>query len=217
MSGDHRSPCTHTRDTAATGSSSYADGSEEAKGPVSDAADGKAGGRGAPSSEVGEEWLDEQQLTNLSPVDLEALMDRYLVTVVKQIVELSTDDDYEPDLDALDTNGFSLLHYCCMYNFTSLIPALLNKGASPMQASTSGSSPLHLAAAAGNHAAVDMLLEDLHHKGQRLEPHLRALDGSGSTPLNLARAGQYEGVCQSLIEVSKLCLTVASSRGNFVA
>lgn len=58
-------------------------------------------------------------------------MDKYIMTVVKQMVQLAAlDDDLKAEIDALDSNGLSLLHYCCLYNLNSLIPVLLARGAS---------------------------------------------------------------------------------------
>ena len=57
-------------------------------------------------------------------------MDKNIMAVVKQMVQLaSLDDDLKTEIDSLDSNGFSLLHYCCLYNLNSLIPVLLARGA----------------------------------------------------------------------------------------
>ena len=103
--------------------------------------------------EDGDEWLDENQLSNLSIEELvsgtfstillsdvepllltffaqENEMDKNIMAVVKQMVQLaSLDDDLKTEIDSLDSNGFSLLHYCCLYNLNSLIPVLLARGA----------------------------------------------------------------------------------------
>jgi len=66
-------------------------------------------------------------------------MDKYIMTVVKQMVQLAAlDDDLKAEIDALDSNGFSLLHYCCLYNLKSLIPVLLARGASVNKKSFNG-------------------------------------------------------------------------------
>lgn len=66
-------------------------------------------------------------------------MDKYIMTVVKQMVQLaSVDDDLKAEIDSLDTNGFSLLHYCCLYNLKSLIPVLLARGATVNKKAANG-------------------------------------------------------------------------------
>jgi ankyrin repeat protein len=91
-------------------------------------------------------WLDDVELGNLSPNDFDNVMDQYLTTVIRQLVHLAIDDaDLNQELNSLDSNGFSLLHYCCLYNLTDLISLLLNNGAHINQLTACGSSPLHLA------------------------------------------------------------------------
>ena len=66
-------------------------------------------------------------------------MDKNIMAVVKQMVQLaSLDEDLKTEIDSLDSNGFSLLHYCCLYNLTSLIPVLLARGATVNKTSTNG-------------------------------------------------------------------------------
>lgn len=75
------------------------------------------------------EWLDDQQLSQISSSDLEKLMDRYFMAVVQQLVQVaSLDDDLIAELDSLDSCGFSLFHYCCLYNLNALVPILMTKG-----------------------------------------------------------------------------------------
>ena len=77
------------------------------------------------------DWLDDTALSNLSAAELENVMEQYIMTVVKQLVQLACiDDDLQNSLDSLDETGFSLLHYCCLYNLTTLVPVLLAKGVS---------------------------------------------------------------------------------------
>ena len=105
-------------------------------------------------------WLDDQELSLLSTEQLEVLMDRYIMAVVKQLVQLAAvDEDLRTEIDALDNNGFSLLHYCCLYNLTSLIPVLIARGCDVNKRTSTGSTSLHLAASAGNSAVVTLLVE----------------------------------------------------------
>lgn len=92
-----------------------------------------------PVSAGDDEWLDDNQLSNLSASEIEELMDKYTISVVNQLVQLaSVDDDLKTEIDSIDSNGFSLLHYCCMYNLQSLIPVLLARGASISRKTDSG-------------------------------------------------------------------------------
>ena len=115
---------------------------------------------GDPEAADEENWLDEHDFSLLQPADLEKLMDRYLMSVVKQLVEIaSVDDELRAELDSLDSNGYSLLHYCCMYNLNALVPILIAKGASISQRTSGGSSSLHLSAGAGCLAVTQMLIQ----------------------------------------------------------
>mmetsp|Transcript_5569 Transcript_5569/g.9137 ORF Transcript_5569/g.9137 Transcript_5569/m.9137 type:complete len:990 (-) Transcript_5569:1434-4403(-) len=103
-------------------------------------------------------WLNDQELSEMSAEDLEVIMDRYIMVVVKQLVQLAAmDDDLKAEIDSLDASGFSLLHYCCLYNLNSLVPVLLARGADVNRRTATGTTALHLAAGAG-HAAVTQLL-----------------------------------------------------------
>ncbi len=147
-----------------------------------------------PDSEY--EWIDDYELSQLSPTDLEKLMDRYLMSVVKQLVQFaSLDDELKAELDALDVNGFSLLHYCCMYNVNTLVPVLLARGASVDQQSTDGSTSLHLAAAHGVLPVVQILIE---HGAD-----LNKQDNFGRTPYDNALLGGHHQVVDYLIQCAR--------------
>jgi ankyrin repeat protein len=104
-------------------------------------------------------WLDDQELSEMSTEDLEVIMDRYIMEVVRQLVQLAAlDDDLRAEIDSLDTSGFSLLHYCCLYNLNSLIPVLLARGADVNRRTSTGSTALHLAAGAGHLAVTQVLV-----------------------------------------------------------
>lgn len=108
----------------------------------------------------GMEWLDDTQLSSLSNNELEVMMDRYIMDVVKQLVTLATvDDELIAEIDSLDSNGYSLFHYCCAYNLISLIPVLLARGIEVNHVAADGSTGLHLAVGAGHYPIVQSLLE----------------------------------------------------------
>jgi hypothetical protein len=108
----------------------------------------------------GMEWLDDTQLSSLSNGELETMMDRYIMDVVKQLVTLATvDDELIAEIDSLDSNGYSLFHYCCAYNLISLIPVLLARGIEVNHIAADGSTGLHLAVGAGHFPIVQSLLE----------------------------------------------------------
>lgn len=104
-----------------------------------------------PNSTISEDdWLDDKSLSLLSSSDLEKLMDKYLLNVVNQLVQLAiSDDDLKAELDHVDPrfitlsylftiylfiyfkiiifSGYSLLHYCCLFNLPSLVEILISK------------------------------------------------------------------------------------------
>lgn len=132
----------------------------------------------------GMQWLDDIEVSNLSNKELEEAMDQYIISVVEQLVRLgsldeSLDEELRAEIEEVDANGLSLLHYCCLYNLTSLITPLLTRGADVNQVTKSGSTPLHLAIAAGNLAASQELLTN--------GANVHAVDGNGLTPWDLAR------------------------------
>jgi len=86
--------------------------------------------------------LDDDELTELS----EALLER----VVKVLVNLCKEEkDLVGEVDALDEQGFSLLHYAVSFNHERLVALLLDHNANPNTKTSTGDSPLHLAAEAG--------------------------------------------------------------------
>ncbi|RYH18524.1 hypothetical protein EON65_27100 [archaeon] len=146
-------------------------------------------------SEDNVEWLDDSEVSKLSNAELESIMDKYIMTVVKQLVQLgSVDEDLRAEIDAVDSNGLSLLHYCCLYNLTSLIPVLVSRGADVNQVTNTGSSPLHLAVAAGHLLAAQVLLSN--------GANAHAVDGSGRGAMELARQTGNEEIHELLCRVS---------------
>lgn len=148
----------------------------------------------------GVEWLDDTQLSTLSNSELESLMERYIMAVVKELVQLAAvDDDLKAEMDSLDANGYSLFHYCCLYNLTSLIPVLIARGVEINQATASGSTALHLAVAAG-HIAVAQLLLDSGVDAMKL-------DADGMTAYDISVTTGQEDIARLLFPVRCLCVT----------
>lgn len=115
-----------------------------------------------PDTERNDGWLDDAQLLGLSSSDLESLMDQFLMRVVQQLVNLaSVDEDLlaGEELDGLDSSGYSLLHYCCLFNLTSLVTRLIDRGANINLKTRCSSTALHLSAMSGHEAAVIQLIE----------------------------------------------------------
>jgi hypothetical protein len=153
-----------------------------------------------------DDWLDDKSVSLLSSSDLEKLMDRYLFNVVNQLVQLAiSDDDLKAELDHLDSrslagtrpylppsplrlsdrvppdSGYSLLHYCCLFNLTSLVEILLSKVTS---VPTHSSSPPSLPQGA----------------------NINLVTGSGSTALHLAAGEDLDS--SSLLTFSALSLSL---------
>ena len=149
------------------------------------------------------EWLDDHQLSNLSTAELEVVMDRYIMIVVRQLVQLAAvDDDLKAEIDALDSSGFSLLHYCCLYNLNSLVPVLLARGADVDKRTGTGLTALHLAAGAGHFALVQVLVQS----GATIAP---SLDEYNSMPSATAYHSGYTEIYHFLLPVrstSNKCL-----------
>lgn len=119
-------------------------------------------GTGLERFDKGDEWLDDAQLLGMSSNDLEDLLDKFLLRVVQQLVNLaSVDEDLlaASELDSLDASGFSLLHYCCLFNLSGLVSRLIDRGADLNIRTKTGSTGLHLAASSGHSAVVSQLIE----------------------------------------------------------
>ena len=92
-----------------------------------------------------------------------------------QLVPSGEWSDLAEELNAPDKSGFSLLHYCSMYNLSTLVPLLFARGAQ-VNCTTlhCKRSPLHLAASGGHLALVQSLVQSGADCG--------ALDVHGLTP-----------------------------------
>eukprot|EP00981_Chlorochromonas_danica_P015686 scaffold14361_cov193-Ochromonas_danica.AAC.21 len=163
--------------------------------------------REAGAVDDGVEWLDDLQVSNLSNQELEAMMDRYIMAVVQQLVQLgSVDEELRAEIDAVDINGLSLFHYCCLYNLNSLIPVLLARGADVNQVTKSGSSPLHLAAAAGHLLVAEVLLNN--------GANVNALDQKGRTAVDIARLAGQENVYALLSSATNMTSNLSQDNYN---
>lgn len=153
------------------------------------------------------EWLDDTQLSTLSNGELESLMDRYIMAVVKELVQLAAvDDDLKAEMDSLDGNGYSLFHYCCLYNLTSLIPVLIARGVDINQTTASGSTALHLAVAAGHIAVAQLLLES--------GVDAIKIDSEGMTAYDIASTMGQDDISRLLYPVSAYCFCCFPRRSN---
>jgi hypothetical protein len=132
------------------------------------------------------EWIDDHELALLPAKELEKQMDLYLLSIVNQLVQVaSLEDDLKSELEAWDSNGFSILHYCCLYNAYSLIPVLLSKGIDINLKTRYGSSPLHIAAGGGY---LDITTELIDNNANHL-----ATDSYDLTPYDKAfQSSHYE-------------------------
>jgi hypothetical protein len=85
------------------------------------------------------------------------------------MAEANEDDGLRQELWMLDDNGFSFLHYICMYGYTSLLPVVLgcirrgNSGVSALNSAVNkptknGLYPLHLAVSGGSREMVQHLM-----------------------------------------------------------
>jgi hypothetical protein len=90
---------------------------------------------------------------------------KQLVHALTQMADANEDDGLRQELWILDDNGFSFLHYICMYGYSSLLPVVLecirrgNSGVNALNSAVnkptkSGLYPLHLAV---NSSSVEMV------------------------------------------------------------
>jgi hypothetical protein len=166
--------------------------------------EGRARGRRGNWEEDEEDEDNDQDPDHfaLSP----SMMEDYLVTVVKQLVTMASSDDELHEIHGLDASGFSLLHYCSMYNLSSSIPLLLTRGADINLQAISGSTALHFACQAGHMSVVNILL--LHNADVTVE------DNEGMTPYDVAARSNKEEICNYISNVSAICRNML--RGCFV-
>lgn len=129
------------------------------------------------------QWIDDHELVLLPSKELEEQMDLYLISIVNQLIQVaSLEDDLKSELEAWDSNGFSIIHYCCLYNYHSLIPVLLSKGIDINSKTRCGSSPLHISAGSGFFNLTKELIDNnanyLATDSLNLTPYDKALQSS---------------------------------------
>jgi len=129
-------------------------------------------------------------LSDIKEDEMDSLLDGLLVRIVENLMEMaSSSTDLKDELNKPDQSGFTLLHYACLYNLSSLIPILFFHGISPDIATTQGNmTPLHLACSAGNVSIVELLVQ----KGCTI----LAQDSYGATPLDHAVRNGYPEVAR---------------------
>ena len=122
--------------------------------------------------------MDDDALLNASDEDLNTMSMQaaeQLVHALTRMADANEDDLLRQELWMLDDNGFSFLHYICMYGYTSLIPVVLeciSRGNSGVDALSSavnkrtqnGLYPLHLAVSGVGGGSVEMV-RDLMRAG----------------------------------------------------
>jgi hypothetical protein len=147
------------------------------------------------------QWLDDQELSKMTNAQLETLMDEYIISVVKQLVNIAmADDELKAEIDSLDSHGYNLLHYCSLYNLSSLITELLKKGAQINEKTDFGSCSLHLAAAAGHTSVVELLIEN--------GADLVCLNADGESAYEIALMHGNETLASRIdqVSISDVCL-----------
>lgn len=102
---------------------------------------------------------DDDALASLPEAELHEAVERLVLRVVKQMSKLArTNADLADELDTPDQHGFGLLHYCALYNLSSVISELLALGAHPDGRAGCPMTPLHLGSSAGHAGIVSALL-----------------------------------------------------------
>lgn len=102
---------------------------------------------------------DNDTLASLPEAELHEAVERLVLRVVKQMSKLArTNADLADELDTPDQHGFGLLHYCALYNLSSVISELLALGAHPDGRTVCPMTPLHLASSTGHAGVVSALL-----------------------------------------------------------
>lgn len=101
--------------------------------------------------------LDDKALETLDEIELVQRSKDLVMQVVSEVNALGISADSLPEMDSLDEEGLSLLHYACLFNCTDFVLALLDHRADPSILSSSGQTPLQMATARGHTAIVEIL------------------------------------------------------------
>ncbi|CAN0490113.1 unnamed protein product, partial [Ectocarpus sp. 8 AP-2014] len=107
--------------------------------------------------------LDDSELSKLGDRELEDLLEQMWMQVMGQVRWTRGEGltDLESELNALDSRGFSVLHYTCLHNLGALVPVLVERGADVNLRTGDGKkqTPLHLAARGGSIGIVQELVK----------------------------------------------------------
>jgi hypothetical protein len=138
--------------------------------------------------------LNSVELLNISDHELKAVVEEQIVKLVQDLIKRATlDSDIRSEINALDTAGYNLLHYSCLYNQVALLPILLMRGSRVNTKTGSGSTALHLASQAGHMAAVELLVES--------RADVDAEDENGNTAFTLANMNGHNDIAAFLESV----------------
>lgn len=88
------------------------------------------------------------------------------------------------NLDAVDDNRWTILHYAAKYANLDAVEALLKRGLNPNAASKGGYTPLHAAMRAGFGVPADAVIDKLVEAGSKLSARNKA----GQTPVELLQS-----------------------------
>lgn len=82
-----------------------------------------------------------------------------IMNTIEEMLNLIKDDNIQMDkFMSLDECGYSLLHYASIYNYSHLIPVLINNGFDVNQLTTNQLTPLHLAVENESVESIQILL-----------------------------------------------------------
>lgn len=134
---------------------------------------------------------DDRDMDQLNDEELTELSESLLERVAKVLVDLCKEEhDLLGELDALDDSGFNLLHYAVAFHHAKLVSLLLNHGADPNKTTSTGDTPLHLAAEVAEIGMAGELL------AAGANPLLR--DADGNTAAQLAEAHELPELVEIL-------------------
>jgi hypothetical protein len=148
--------------------------------------------------------LSGVELLNISDHELKAVVEEQIVKLVEDLIRRATvNNDIRNEIDTLDTNGFNLLHYSCLYNQVALVPILLLRGAKINKKTGGGQTCVHIASAAGHLAIVKLLTE---HKAD-----LEETDENGNSAMAVANMHGHSDISAYLETVSIISILIQSS------
>jgi len=136
--------------------------------------------------------LSEDELTELG----ESLLERVVRVMVQMMKE---EKDLVGEMDALDDSGFNLLHYTVTFSHEKLVSLLLEYGADPNIKTSTGDTPLHLAAEQGDMSIAKKLVK------AGADPF--AVDPVGQSCTDLARKYNFFELADWFAQFSKQTTT----------